>query len=147
MAWANVGNIRGPTGATGTTGAQGPQGNPGIGFTWRGNWVSTTAYAVNDVVNRNYHTYVCTTAGTGFDPATDTTHWALMATGSIAFSTTTVTIPAVGSSMTVVWDQINWMMTNLPVAVGDASSGSILGSFTITSITPATNTVVMQRIS
>jgi hypothetical protein len=147
MPWTQTGNIMGPPGVAGSSGPQGSQGPPGIGFTWRGVWSSSTAYAINDAVSRNNQSYVCITAGTGFDPATDTTHWALMASSAIAFSTTTINIPAVGSTMTVVWDQINWMMTSLPVAVGDASSGAILGSFTITSITPATKTVVMQRIS
>jgi hypothetical protein len=70
-----------------------------------------------------------------------------MSLSVIAFSTTSITIPAIGGSLSATWDQVNWMMTNLPVAVGDASTGAILGSFTITNITPATNTVVMQRVS
>src|SRR5215475_2792137 len=79
MAWGQIGNIKGPAGATGSTGAQGPQGPAGIGFTWRGKWSGSTAYAVNDCVQRTNQSYICTVAGTGFDPATDTTHWNLMA--------------------------------------------------------------------
>src|SRR5215475_14995070 len=79
MAWGQIGNIKGPAGATGSTGAQGPQGPAGIGFTWRGTWSGSTAYAVNDCVQRTNQSYICTVAGTGFDPATDTTHWNLMA--------------------------------------------------------------------
>jgi hypothetical protein len=79
MAWNVIANIKGPTGATGNTGAQGPQGNPGIGFTWRGTWSGSTAYAINDAVSRTNQSYVCTVANTGNDPATDTTHWNLMA--------------------------------------------------------------------
>jgi len=79
MAWTQTANIKGPAGATGSTGAQGPQGNPGVGFTWRGVWSGSTAYAVNDCVSRTNQSYVCTVASTGNDPATDTTHWNLMA--------------------------------------------------------------------
>jgi hypothetical protein len=75
----------GPTGPTGATGSQGPTGATGAtgpqgqGFTWRGTWSASTAYNPYDVVDRAGSSYVCTVASTGFDPATDTSHWNLMA--------------------------------------------------------------------
>jgi hypothetical protein len=68
---------QGPTGATGTAGATGPTGP--VGITWRGTWSSSTAYALNDGVVRTGQSYICILAGTGNDPATDSTHWQLFA--------------------------------------------------------------------
>ena len=159
MAWSNIGNIRGAAGATGSTGAPGATGPPGVGFTWRGTWSASTPYAVNDTVSRTNQSYVCTVANTGNDPASDVTHWSLMAaaggtgaTGAagisvISYSSATVTIPPIGSSVTVTWDQVAWMMVGLPTAIGDCSTGNILGSFIVTAITPATNSATMQRTS
>jgi hypothetical protein len=46
---------------------------------WRGIWSSSTTYAVNDGVSRTNQSYICVVANTGGDPATDTTHWNLLA--------------------------------------------------------------------
>jgi hypothetical protein len=86
----------GPQGATGATGPQGPQGNPGatgpqgvpgpVGMTWRGNWASTNAYAVNDAAfySTNGSSYICTTAVSsgGAAPPSDSAHWGLLAAGA-----------------------------------------------------------------
>src|SRR5215469_11628202 len=120
MTWAQVGNIKGPAGAQGATGAQGPQGNPGVGFTWRGTWSASTPYALNDCVNRTGISYVCTLASTGNDPATDTTHWSLMASsGANAFNTTTgaFTVPASGSTVNVTLNDASWVTVGQMVAV------------------------------
>lgn len=69
----------GATGATGTTGATGPTGATGTagqGFTWRGNWSSSTAYVAYDVV---YDTvagvsYVCILGNTNNEPP-NATYW------------------------------------------------------------------------
>jgi hypothetical protein len=55
----------------------------GAGYTWRGVWVSGTAYAVNDVVTFQSHTYVCVAAtSTTTAPTTvTTTPFALMSGG------------------------------------------------------------------
>ena len=148
MAWSQVGNIKGPVGATGSTGAPGTPGAPGVGFTWRGTWSASTAYAINDCVNRTNQSYVCTVANTGNDPASDVTHWNLMAAkgvNAISYSTTSISIPAIGQSFDVTWDQVAWMMIGLPTAIGDQSTGNILGSFTITALNTSTNTATMQR--
>jgi len=95
MAWTQIGNLKGPTGSTGS---QGPQGNPGVGFTWRGTWSASTPYALNDCVARTNQSYICTAANTGNDPATDTTHWNLMAgAGTSAPSTDAGNIATLGS--------------------------------------------------
>jgi hypothetical protein len=49
------------------------------GYVWRGAWNPATAYAAYDSVSRNGSSYVAIVANTGIDPATDTTHWNLMA--------------------------------------------------------------------
>jgi hypothetical protein len=72
----------GPTGSQGSvgnTGAQGVPGPAGQGFTWAGAWSAATAYTPYLVVSRNGSSYTCTVANTNIDPATDTTHWNLIA--------------------------------------------------------------------
>ena len=134
---AQIGNTGAP-GATGSTGATGPAWAPGVGFTFRGAWSSATAYAVNDVVVRNAASYTCIVANTNNDPMTDTTHWTMDVIPPISYSTSAVTVPAIGASFSVPYDQINWMMVGLAVALGDMSTGNLLGSFTVTALTPAT---------
>jgi hypothetical protein len=70
---------QGPTGPTGATGATGPTGATGQGYNWRGVWLGSASYLPYDTVQRTSSTYNCILATTGTDPATDTTHWALMA--------------------------------------------------------------------
>jgi len=71
---------QGPAGATGPTGATGAQGAAGLSVTWRGPWSAATAYAVNDAVSSAGSSYICTAAVTGGSgPASDPTHWSLMA--------------------------------------------------------------------
>jgi len=87
---------QGPEGPQGPVGVQGPQGDPGptgpagpvtvSALNFRGNWLSTTAYAVNDAVSfagpsTKVSSYFCIQANTGQSPveAGDTAYWALMA--------------------------------------------------------------------
>jgi hypothetical protein len=78
--------IQGPQGIQGSTGPVGP-----AGLTWRGAWVSTNSYAINDHVTWGGSSYYSTTAkaagsapptGTSADPGTDdtavNTGWALL---------------------------------------------------------------------
>lgn len=74
----------GATGATGSTGSQGPQGDPGAdgrSFIWKGQWLTTTAYAVDDVVYQTGSSYICLTAHTSGTFATDlaASKWELLA--------------------------------------------------------------------
>ena len=77
---ANAGGSTGPQGQTGATGPQGP------GFTWRGNWNSASAYAVQDVVLYNANdggdnrAYVCiqTAQGSGQSPSGNSAYWSLL---------------------------------------------------------------------
>jgi len=101
MPWTKISNIKGPTGATGSTGPTGPQGSPGVGITWRGVWSNSTAYSINDAVQRTNQSYICTLANTANDPATDTTHWSLMA--------------GQGGDSTVVGQIIAWPSVTPPV--------------------------------
>lgn len=141
MAWAQIANIMGPAGATGPAGAQGIQGNPGIGFTWRGTWSGSTAYAVNDCVQRTNQSYVCTAANTGNDPAVDTTHWSLMAgqggagsPGLNAFNITSgsFTVPNVGSTVTVNLNDASWVVIGQMLCIGNAGGGGLGGILLVT---------------
>jgi hypothetical protein len=69
---------RGNTGATGATGATGPQGP--IGMNWRGNWSSSTAYAVNDGVFdvTSGSSYIAIAANINFQPP-NASYWNLLA--------------------------------------------------------------------
>jgi hypothetical protein len=147
MAWNQVANIRGPTGSTGLTGPQGPSGAPGVGFTWRGVWSGSTAYAINDAVSRTNQSYVCAIANTGNDPATDTTHWNLMAAqggtgaagpaGLNAFNTTSAafTVPASGSTVTVTLGDASWVVIGQMVVVAGAGGAGVAGTMFVTAKT------------
>jgi hypothetical protein len=39
-------------------------------------------------------------------------------------------LPPIGQSIFVVFDSIAWMMTGLPVAAGNRSTGALTGNFT-----------------
>jgi len=158
MAWVNVANIRGPTGATGSTGAQGPTGAPGVGFTWRGTWSGSTAYAINDCVQRTNQSYICTVANTGNDPASDVTHWNLMAaqggtgatgpagpTGENANTLTVAnfTVPAVGATVTVSVADTGWIVVGQVLYVDTAGGGAgLAGAFQVQSKTSTTVTLL-----
>jgi hypothetical protein len=62
----------GPVGATGATGAPGPQGATGAvgskGLNWKGNWNTSTEYAVDDAVSINGSSYIALTANTNVQP-------------------------------------------------------------------------------
>ena len=119
---------QGPIGNTGATGPQGPQGNQGAtGATGpQGNPGATGA-----------------TGPQGATGATGPTGAAGVSV--ISYSSAAITIPPIGSSVTVTWDQVAWMGVGLATAIGDCSTGNILGSFIVTAITPATNSATMQR--
>jgi len=157
MAWAKTGNIKGPVGATGSTGAQGPQGSPGVGFTWRGTWSGSTAYAINDCVQRTNQSYICTVANTGNDPASDVTHWNLMAaqggtgpTGpsgtaglnSFTITSASFTVPAVGATVTVTVNDATWAQLGEMVSIANAAGASLAGALQITNIAGNTLTLL-----
>jgi len=62
----------GPTGATGAAGAQGSAGATGpigpAGLNWKGNWSSSTAYALNDAVFASGSAYVALQSNTNVQP-------------------------------------------------------------------------------
>jgi hypothetical protein len=66
-------------GDRGTVGPQGPAGPPGQGMNWLGVWAPLTNYLVNQAVERNGSSYLCTQANTNQDPVTATSYWGLMA--------------------------------------------------------------------
>jgi hypothetical protein len=103
--WTVVLNIKGTTGsqgiqgiqgATGNTGAKGEQGEAGTngsngtngqGYTWKGDWISGTAYTEYDTCYYLFSSYVCISSTSGTTtPNLDTTHWSLMSKGAFGVS-------------------------------------------------------------
>jgi len=72
---------QGNQGTQGNTGTQGSQGQDGTGITWKGAWVTGSAYVAADAVTYNGSCYLCILAinPSNTDPATDTTHFAVFA--------------------------------------------------------------------
>lgn len=77
---------KGDTGATGATGPTGSTGATGPAWDqWQGAWLTATAYAVNDAVENDGSSYICTsghTSGAGTEPgvgASWATVWDLVA--------------------------------------------------------------------
>lgn len=79
-----------PSGPQGAQGIQGPQGEQGAvgpagpaGLEWKGAWAAATTYVADDAVGYGGASYFCILGITGnvlnTNPATDTTHWALLA--------------------------------------------------------------------
>ena len=72
-----VWDIYAESGETGPMGPMGPPGEDGAGFTWRGAWSNTTAYAVNDLVRNDGSAWIATAANTGSEPPSG--NWAAFA--------------------------------------------------------------------
>lgn len=72
---------KGDTGSQGTQGIQGNIGSNGISFIWKGAWLTSTSYAVDDVVSNGGSSYICLIAHTSGTFATDlgAGKWQLMA--------------------------------------------------------------------
>lgn len=68
----------GATGATGDTGATGAAGADGLDINWLGPWSNLTAYVINDAVENDGSSYICTEAHTNQEPP-NVTYWDLMA--------------------------------------------------------------------
>ena len=68
------------TGEPGPTGATGPQ---GVGFNYKGGWITDNEYHENDVVKSDGDLYICILAisGSVTKPAQDATHWSLFLPG------------------------------------------------------------------
>jgi len=94
MASAGADGADGTNGTDGADGTNGTDGADGLDVSWRGAWVTSTAYAVNDAVSSGGSSYICTSAHTS---------------GS-------TTEPGVGASWQAEWD--------LMAAKGAAGAGS-----------------------
>jgi Collagen triple helix repeat (20 copies) len=78
----------GVPGTPGAAGPQGPAGAPGtVGVTYRGNWVTTTAYLANDVVVFGGGTYLATTSSLASEPDVSPTQWAVLAQNGVTGAT------------------------------------------------------------
>jgi len=115
----------------GGSGAPGTPGTPGRGYTWRGAWVSTTTYAVDDTVSRLGSAYVSIQAGTNQDPATATAYWSLMAqkgadgTGAAA----------------------GLLQRRVVYAPGGTTSGTVAATSPVNTETPGTGITITQGLS
>jgi hypothetical protein len=152
----------GGTGATGPSGATGPAGATGQGYTWRGAWSNATAYAPYDTVSRNGSSYVCILASTGNDPATDSTHWSIIAQigasgpqgpqggqgnpgppgGASAYTTLTAvfTMPAVNSSA------VASVANAAAFTVGNIVYLSPIGYLNVTAVNSGANQLTLQNL-
>jgi hypothetical protein len=77
-------------GADGAPGAAGPTGATGsAGLTWKGTWISATAYNASDAVSFSGNSYIAlnTLATSTVDPATDSANWQLFASKGDAGTT------------------------------------------------------------
>jgi hypothetical protein len=75
-------------GTPGAAGPQGPAGVPGtVGVTYRGTWVTTTAYLANDVVVFGGGTYLATTSSLGSEPDVSLAQWAVLAQNGVVGAT------------------------------------------------------------
>lgn len=115
------------------------------GLQWKGTWSSATAYVVNDVVTLSNVVYIAILAGTNQPPATATTYWTIMISGtgnvmgpsssvvnSIAtFNNTTGTLIQDGGkflpSGTIVGTTDTQTLTN-KTEIGMASASTVLDS-------------------
>ena len=158
----------GATGAAGATGPQGPPGNPGAtGATGaqgpKGDTGAQGPQGIQGIQGPTGATGPTGPAGAdstvpgpqGPQGATGATGpaGATGATGPsgaqgqqgipvISYSTATVTLPPINSTVSVTWDQVTWMMVGLPIALGD-SAGNFIASFLVQSI--AGLTTVLKR--
>jgi hypothetical protein len=104
---------QGPAGATGAQGPAGPTGATGApGMTFRGAWLASTYYSVNDAVSFDGSTYLAQSAGSHQEPDEFPQSWTVMAqagstgpTGPAGAAATvsigTVTTLAAGAQATV----------------------------------------------
>lgn len=85
---------QGVAGATGAQGDTGAAGAAGLGLTWRDEWVTATAYSVNDAVRTGSNTYVCVVAHTSaalFATDLASVNWQIILSNQIRSDTTGVT--------------------------------------------------------
>jgi len=69
-------------------------GAPGVGFAWRDEWTTATAYSVNDTVATGSNTYVCVVAHTSaalFATDLASVYWQLILRNQVRSETTGVT--------------------------------------------------------
>jgi hypothetical protein len=97
--------IQGTQGIQGDTGATGPKGDEGLN--WLGAWSSATTYAIDDAVENDGSSYVCTAAHSNQEPP-NTSYWDVLASkgdtgasaGSFISSNTTLHVSTSGSDTT-----------------------------------------------
>lgn len=108
-----------------TVGLQGPK---GAGFNWRGAWDSSTAYAVNDVVEYDGSSFVAVQANSDSTPAEDNSNpdWSLFAASGDAGSDANYVHTQNSASTT--WT-VNHGLAKFPaVTVVDSSGNEVIGA-------------------
>jgi hypothetical protein len=107
-----------------------------VGFTWRGAWSSSTAYAVNDLVTYGNASYISIQAGTNQTPGVATSYWTVVVSGSgLAIGGTTTQVQYNNAGL--LGGSANLTFNGTTLTTGGLSlKGSTSGTVTITA--PAT---------
>jgi hypothetical protein len=71
--------LQGAPGIQGITGPTGAAGAPGQSFNWRGQWLATNSYNVNDGVFNNGSAWVAIQPSTNIQPVAGSVYWSLVA--------------------------------------------------------------------
>jgi hypothetical protein len=88
-----------PAGAAGAAGATGPQGLSGGSTNWRGAWVSTNTYVLDDAVSIAGSSYIAVATSTNVTPGTNSAAWQLLA--QVGSAGATGTTGSQGTSATI----------------------------------------------
>ncbi len=75
---------QGATGVAGSNGAQGPAGPQGPPVTFRGGWLTGTAYSIGDTVSYSGSGYIALVANSGREPDVSPIYWGVLAQSGAA---------------------------------------------------------------
>ncbi len=83
---AGVAGPQGPPGTPGISGGTGPAGPQGPPVTFRGGWLTSSAYALGDTVGYGGGSYIALVANSGREPDVSPVYWAVLAQAGSAGS-------------------------------------------------------------
>lgn len=114
-------------------------GSAGVGMTWKGAWSSTTAYAVNDVVNYGGASWVGLVGSANSTPSATNTNWAQMVAPPNA--TAYASLPAAGVAGRLLLTTDSWL-----AAQDSGTAWSYYGPLLPLTIPPAISTWTQLNI-
>ena len=106
--------------------------NTGGGATWQGDWVTSTVYAVGDIVGNNGSAYICTdahTSGATTEPgvgASWTSYWDIYVQGNAGLSLQNDSSETAGSTKGTLSGTIDGSNAVFTVSLGSYISGSLI---------------------